>query len=69
MLQLKILITAPLDERIRRVVKRDKIDESYAYEREKNGIKYDSKMFDLVLNNYNIKLEQLTMEVKKLICK
>ena len=66
---LKILITAPLDERIRRVVKRDKIDESYAYEREKNGIKYDSKMFDLVLNNYNIKLEQLTMEVKKLICK
>lgn len=66
---LKILITAPLDERIRRVIKRDKIDESYAYEREKNGIKYDSKMFDLVLNNYNIKLEQLTMEVKKLICK
>lgn len=66
---LKVLVTAPLEERIRRVMERDKIDESYAYEREKNGIKYDSKMYDLVLNNFNIELEYLAREVKSLLCK
>lgn len=69
MCNLKILVTAPLIERIKRVIERDNISESYAYEREKNGIKYDSLMYDLVLNNFNIELEYLAREVKRLICK
>lgn len=69
MCDLKVLVTAPLIERIKRVVKRDNISESYAYEREKNGIQYDSSDYDLVLNNFNIELEYLVSEVKSLLCK
>ena len=66
---LKVLVTAPLEERIKRVVQRDSISESYAYEREHSGISYEPSMYDLVLNNYNVELEYLAKEVKSLLCK
>lgn len=66
---LKVLVTAPLEERIKRVMQRDQISESYAYEREKKGISYEPSMYDLVLNNYNVELEYLAREVKSLLCK
>ena len=66
---LKVLVTAPLEERIKRVMKRDSISGYYAYERECSGISYEPQMYDLVLNNYNVELEYLAKEVKSLLCK
>lgn len=66
---IKVLVTAPVDERIKRVMKRDNISFSYAQQREKEGISYDGSCFDLVLNNYNAELEYLAKEVKSLLCK
>lgn len=64
-----ILVDCPLEIRIQRVMQRDNISREYAMNREKAGIKYHDVAYDLVLNNYDAKLEDLAMEVKKLLWK
>lgn len=64
-----ILVDCPLEERIKRVMKRDNISKEYALSREKAGIEYQTVNYDLILNNYDARLEDLAMEVKKLLWK
>lgn len=58
---LKILVTAPLDIRMERVVKRDNISKEKFLEREKATIEFNKKDFDQVIENTG----NIESEVKK----
>lgn len=69
MCDFNILVDCPLEIRLQRVMQRDNISREYAMRRESAGIKYHEVTYDLALNNYDAKLEDLAMEVKKLLWK
>ena len=64
---LRILIKAQNEnERIQKIIKRDNITLQYAELRDKAGIEYNEKDFDLVLTN-TYENEQLTANLQKII--
>lgn len=69
MCDFNILVDCPEEIRIQRVMKRDNISKEYALSRESAGIKYHNFTYDLILNNYDARLEDLAEEVKKLLWK
>lgn len=68
---LKILVTAPLDIRMERVIKRDNISKEKFLEREKATIEFNQKYFDQVIENTgNIEREVRKVYEKNIIpCK
>lgn len=65
---LKILVTAPLDIRMERVIKRDNISKEKFLEREKATIEFNQKDFDQVIENTgNIEREVRKVYEKNII--
>lgn len=60
---LKIWVDAPLEERVKRAIKRDNITEDYFLKRDSAGIDYIPDKYDYVIHNTN--QEQTNKEVKR----
>ena len=61
---LKILITAPLKQRMKLVTKRDNVSNDYFNKREKAGIEFNEKDYDVVIQN--ISEEQIIKEAREI---
>lgn len=62
----KILLTADFETRLRRVQTRENITKEYFLSRDNSVLNYDKKMFDYVLENANIKdIETLATKLKE----
>ena len=61
---IKIWVEAPLEERVKRAIKRDNITEDYFLKRDSAGIDYNEDEYDFVIHNVNP--EQTNKEVKKI---
>lgn len=51
MCDIKILVESSLDVRLERILKRDNIDKTHFAARDKNGLEYQKKDMDFVINN------------------
>ena len=61
---LRIWVEAPIEERVKRTIKRDNITEEYFLKRDGAGIDYAPNKYDYVINN--ISQEKTNNEVKKI---
>lgn len=59
---LKVLVTAPFNIRLKRIRKRDNISTTKFLEREKNTIEFNPTDFDMIVNN----IDNVESEVKKI---
>lgn len=68
---LKILMTCPVEERKKRVKKRDNIDGEYFDSREAMGLEYNEEEYDLVIENSNLleKKDEIKKVLGDYICK
>ena len=64
MADLNILVQAPYEERIKKVVKRDNISENDFFTREKASYNFDNAKFDYIINNdYSEKIKSIVREI------